>query len=324
MRLLILVLVFAAAPGFGGDWSPRLAAQYLDSRQKDWFGWKTAAASGGPCVSCHTGLTYLLARPALRMALGETQPTPYETGLRAGLHARLEKKDNKPAVAVESVLAALLLQPDDPQPFDRLWSLQMEDGAWAWFSLNLDPWEMPESRFYGAALAALAVGNAPAANPDRVALLTAYLRREQEAQPLHNRLILLWAASKLPQAIPEPLRQPLIGEIWRRQQPDGGWTMESLGPWKTHSGAPPTTGSNSYATALVSFVLRQAGVAGSHPGLIRALGWLRAHQNPKSGAWPADSMNKHYEPGSMPLQFMQDAATGFAVLALLGTAQVIE
>ena len=201
--------------------------------------------------------------------------------------------------------------------FERLWSLQMEDGAWAWFSLNLDPWEMPESRFYGAALAALAVGNAPAANPDRVALLTSYLRREQETQPLHNRLILLWAAAKLPQALPEPLRQRLLDEVWRKQQPDGGWTMESLGPWKPHSDAPLTIGSNSYATALSAFVLQQAGVTRSHRGLERALDWLRTHQDPQSGAWAADSMNKHFEPGSMPIQFMQDAATGFAVLALL-------
>ena len=45
------------------DWSPQAAARYLDERQKQWFEWKPAASANGPCVSCHTGMTYLLARP---------------------------------------------------------------------------------------------------------------------------------------------------------------------------------------------------------------------------------------------------------------------
>jgi hypothetical protein len=31
-----------------------------------------------PCVSCHTGMTYLLARPVLRRALHESEPTTFE------------------------------------------------------------------------------------------------------------------------------------------------------------------------------------------------------------------------------------------------------
>src|SRR3954470_24393825 len=88
----VVVVVLAAAPCYCGDWSPRLAADYLDSRQKEWFAWPTAKAEGGPCVSCHTGATYLLVRPALRKALGETEPTSYERGLLDGLRARVEKK----------------------------------------------------------------------------------------------------------------------------------------------------------------------------------------------------------------------------------------
>src|SRR5262249_46268236 len=130
----------------------------------------------------------------------------------------------------------------------RLWSLQIEEGkakgAWAWFDLNLDPWETPESAFHGAALAAIAVGSAPAeyrekrATAKHVAALTDYLQREQQAQPLHNRLTLLWAASKLPGALPEPARKPIVDEVLRRQQMDGGWALESLGAWKRRPDAP--------------------------------------------------------------------------------------
>jgi hypothetical protein len=347
----LAVLAFAALPGYGGDWSPRLAADYLDSRQKEWFAWPAAKAAGGPCVSCHTGITYLLVRPGLRRALGESELTSYERGLLDGLRARLEKKtasEFSPGgkepfasqkLGVEAILSTLSLtlqdsgsgklSPDAKQAFDRLWSLQIRDGkakgAWAWFDLNLDPWETPDSAFHGAALAAMAAGAAPAEYRDqpeirqRIADLTGYLQREQQAQPLHNRLTLLWASSKLPAALPAPMRKPILDEILRKQQADGGWTLESLGTWAPHPKAPPSTGSNSYATAFVAFVLEQAGIARSNPDLIRALDWLKSHQNREFGYWTADSMNKPYEPDSMPLRFMQDAATSFAAMALLDT-----
>src|SRR5215813_1747054 len=92
-KRIVLALVVFAAPGFSQDWNPRLAAQYLDSRQKEWFAWPTAQAAEGPCISCHTGLTYLLARPALRRALGEAEPTVYEVGLLNALRARVNKKN---------------------------------------------------------------------------------------------------------------------------------------------------------------------------------------------------------------------------------------
>ena len=69
--MLLSALLFRYWPLAGADWNPRLAAQYLDSRQKEWFAWPRANAGAKPCVSCHTGVTYLLARPALREALGE-------------------------------------------------------------------------------------------------------------------------------------------------------------------------------------------------------------------------------------------------------------
>src|ERR1700722_16172210 len=79
------LLLAAALPVCCADWSPRLAANYLDGRQQQWSVWPTAAGPGGACISCHTGLTYLLARPALRQALGEAQPTEYEKLILDGL-----------------------------------------------------------------------------------------------------------------------------------------------------------------------------------------------------------------------------------------------
>jgi squalene-hopene/tetraprenyl-beta-curcumene cyclase len=343
------MIVAVVLPGLCSDWSPQRAAEFLDARQKEWFGWPTAKSVGGPCVSCHTGLTYLLARPALRRALGEKEPTSYERGLQDGLRARLEKKtaselspNGKEPFAsqklgVEAILSALLLtvgergsetlSPEAKQAFDRLWSLQIADGkakgSWQWFNLDLDPWETPDSAFYGASLAALAAGYAPSGyrrQPDvrkHIGDLTEYLLREQQSQPLHNRLALLWASSRLPEAMPESTRESVVQELLKRQQPDGGWTLESLGSWGPHPEAPPSSGSNSYATAFAAFVLEQARVPHAGAGLKRSLDWLRSRQDRERGYWSAGSMNKPYDEGSMQIRFMQDAATGFASLALL-------
>ena len=112
-----------------------------------------------------------------------------------------------------------------------------------------------------------------------------------------------------------------MSEVFAKQQPDGGWTLESLGPWTAHPDAPPAAGSDAYATAFTTFVLSQAGVSSSHAAMSRALAWLRSHQDPATGAWPAVSMNKKRPAGSMEALFMQDAATAFAAIALVERAQ---
>ena len=337
MRILTL-LVTALIPlsGYSADWNPRLAADYLDSRQKEWFAWDRAKVEGGVCISCHTGVTYLLARPVLRRALSEGQPTTYEKGLLGGLHAQAEAEGNRQGA--EAVFGALFfalqnaggktMTADEKQAFDQLWSLQLregkERGAWKWPNANHDPWSTPDAPFYGAALALLAVGTAPVEYRERpeirerITALTDYLHREQPSQPLHNRLALVWASSKLPAVLSPTTRQAILDETLRAQQSDGGWTIASLGPWRPHPEAPPSSGSNSFATAYVSFVLQQAGVVRSEPAVVRALDWLKAHQNPESGSWSAVSLNSRHDPNSMENRFMEDAATAFAALALVG------
>jgi squalene-hopene/tetraprenyl-beta-curcumene cyclase len=303
-----------------GDWSPRLAADYLDGRQKEWFAWKTAQTAGGPCVSCHTGVTYLLARPELRRKLGEHEPTSYETGLLRTLHSAgfggsfAKEPRATDAAGVQSIHSALLV--GDEAALDHMWSLQLTEGkdkgAWNWFHLNVDPYELTESAYYGATLAALATSRAPAdhraRHREQIAMLTDYLRRQYVAQPLHHRLMLLWA---MPEALPD--KKALIDEISKVQQPDGGWSIESLGPWKTPS---RTSGSDAYATGFVTYVLLNDHNR-SNKGLDSALNWLKSHQNREYGFWPSTSMNKEYPADSMMVKFMQDAATGFAALALL-------
>jgi squalene-hopene/tetraprenyl-beta-curcumene cyclase len=333
----LLALGLSVARTGGADWSPQLAAQYLDARQQAWFAWKPAMSPNGPCVSCHTGMTYLMARPALRRALGQKQPTPYERGLLDRLRSNVGAKPPGALQDVEVIFTALFLAEQDAgramsadtrMAFDQLWTLQRPEGpakgAWQWYSANLDPWENPGSLLYGAALAAMAVGTTPtdsrraAPASEQTATLTSYLASSTTPErPLHDRLAVLWASSKLPEVLPEAVRTALVAETFAKQSADGGWSIDSIGPWAPHAAAPPAAGSSSYATGFVAFALQRSGIPSSDPRLVRALGWLRSQQQPDTGAWAAVSMNKRYPPGSMEALFMQDAATAFASMALL-------
>ena len=349
---LAALFTLAAAPVFCQGWNPRLAGQYMDSRQKEWIAWPTAMHSGVACVSCHTGLTYLVARPALRHALGEKSgPTLYESVLVDSMRATVIRTDANDLFAglkgpivdqvygAQVVLASLVLAMDDAargklspegeKAFDRLWSLQLKSGtdkgAWQWSDFDLDPWETKDSAFYGAALAALATGLAPAeyqARPqirENIAALAAYLHGGQKTTPLHNRVFLLWASSKVRDLLPGADQQAILAELWSKQEADGGWSIQSLCQWKKRDAAPAmaSSASNAYATALVAFAAEQAGVPLSQANLAKALAWLRTHQDPRGGYWAADSMNHKHEAGSMPDKFMSDAATGYATAALL-------
>ena len=70
--------------------------------------------SGVVCVSCHTGLTYLVSRPALRHSLGEKSgPTLYESFLVDSMRATVIRTDANELFAglkgpiVDQVYAAL-------------------------------------------------------------------------------------------------------------------------------------------------------------------------------------------------------------------------
>jgi len=355
MRWIALVAL-AVAPAFCADWNAKQAEQYLDGRQKEWAAWPNALVSGVVCVSCHTGLPYLVARPALRQSLREKSgPTLYEDLLVEGTRATVFRTDAKElfgglkgrlvdqvygAVSVVSAVVIAMedaprgkLSPEGEKAFERMWSIQLKEGpvqgSWQWSDYNLDPWETKDGVYYGAALGALATGLAPGDYQSRpeirhnVEWLTAYLRAEQGHTSLHNRLFLLWASAKLHGLLPNGDKQAILAELRRKQESDGGWTLASLGPWAKHDAAPPAVGSNSYVTALAAFTMEQAGVKPSDPVLSRALGWLRTHQN-SDGYWAAESMNHKHPSGSMPEKFMSDAATGYATAALLGAGEGIQ
>ena len=356
-----------------GGWDREGAARYLDERMQVWFANGKKLRTGQAetvCVSCHTSLPYALARPALRRAMKVSAFTAQEMRLLEETTRRVESYgDHQPLYdhseskktesrGTEAVLNALILASADDaqsrrdpsattqQALKRLWQTQRPDGAWDWLDFGLEPFETVDGVYYGATLAALAIGRAKGSATSRnsetiagVEKLRAYLKEKYAAQRLFNRIWLLLASTRLNDLLTTAQRVALITEIQGRQRDDGGWALESLGTWrwsKTSAPfrAPGTTDeallakSDGYATGLIVYTLRQAGLQVAQPAVSKGLQWLRANQQDVQvsqhswPAWRAHSLNFDREHGGEKGEpwrrmFMSDSATAFAVLALV-------
>ncbi len=317
---------------FAADWSPQKAADYLDRRQKEWAAWPPAATSNGACFSCHTGMTYMLARPALRKVLGEKQPTQWETAILKKMATDAGKEPAGQLRMVNTLYEALFLREGNVinearrRALDQMWSLQYKDGnfngGWAWYNAGLEPWEGPSSFYFGSTMAAQAVGRTPSEYQsgqevrERIEAMKAYLLKGLDARPLHNRVELLWASASLAGLIDTSQRKAIIDEVSAKQGADGSWTLAAIGPWPEHKGGADLDQPSAYATAFTAYVLLQTGEHPSGGSLKKALDWLREHQDAESGAWKAVSINKPRPAESMEAHFLQDGATGFAAAAL--------
>jgi hypothetical protein len=331
-------------------WSQEAAAHYLDSRETWWQSWDAAKRDHSTvCISCHTVLPYALSRSSLRGSLGEAAPTKQEQIMLNNVLRRVTlwnevqpfypSSKNSPTLAAdsratESVLNTLILSTYDQQKnhltditrsaFDNMWALQIKSGeqagAWNWQNFHLAPWESNESQYNGAVLSAIAVGRAPddyQHDPkiqENLRLLRGFLRREYDQQPLLNKVYVLWASARLTGLLDEKERAALVATLASKQKSDGGWSVNDLGTWKRNDDTPEETSSDGLATGLTVLALEQSGMGGASAK--RGVAWLARNQSQDEGKWSAWSLNKKRNPSSDIGHFMNDAATGFAVLAL--------
>jgi hypothetical protein len=356
------------------DWDRPAAAQYLDDRINLWFGRATQLQTGEgkvTCISCHTVVPYLLARPALRKAMQITEPTSQEARLLDNITRRVETGFNRASMSdakhggqhgTEEVLNALILarhDADEGKPrasevtrkaFRQLWETQRSDGAWDWMDFAQEPDESAAARFYGAALAAVAVGTVPTLwgggegySTYSEGKLRGYLRENHARQNLYNRVWMLLASARWPGLLTQPECDGLIAELKRKQNRDGGWSLYGLGPWRWSKANPPfgpsgqpdlslLEESDGYATGLITYALLQARVPATDAALARATGWLKSNQRELQAdqyrwkCWRAFSLNHAPEPGSSrggawERMMMSDLATAFGALALLSAEQ---
>jgi len=378
-RVLVVAIALGATalnlnpqdrPDVNAAWDPEKAAQYLDDRMDMWLDRATKLKTGEgktSCISCHAVVPYLLARPALRKAMRVTNPTPQEVKLLAAIAQRVDKNASQESLygsqpgqarGTEAVLNALILALEDARQnrqqvseltrkaFGQLWESQRPDGAWDWMNTGAEPDESADAQYYGAALAAIAVGAAPGLiksnegdTASHIDKLRAYLNGNYAAQNLYNRVWALLASTRLAGLLSPEQRQSLRAELQANQNDDGGWSLYKLGPWRWSKTAPPfappgkpdlslLAKSDGYATGLIAFVLRQAGSPSGDPTLKKATDWLKANQKEFQvdshhwKLWRAHSLNHDHENGGPRGELwnrmvMSDMATAFAVLALL-------
>jgi len=356
------------------DWDRPAAGKYLDDRIDLWFGRATQLQTGEgkvACVSCHTVVPYLLARPALRKATQMTKPTSPEARLLDNIIRRVETGWNRASMSdskhggqdgTEEVLNALILARHDAaegtrrasdatrKAFRLLWETQRADGAWDWMDFAQEPDESATARFYGAALAAVAVGTVPPLGGGgegyatyREGNLRGYLRENYRQQNLYNRIWMLLASARWPGLLTWVEREELIAELRQKQNRDGGWSLYGLGPWRWSKASPPFAPpgkfdgslleqSDGYATGLITYALLQARVPATDAALARSTGWLRSNQQEiqvdeyRWKCWRAPSLNHVHEPGisrggAWERMMMSDLATAFGALALLSMEQ---
>jgi squalene-hopene/tetraprenyl-beta-curcumene cyclase len=369
----------ASAPGGASatavkaaGWDRAAAAAYLDDRIDMWFANATKLRTGEAktsCVSCHSSLPYALARPALRRALHAAAPTAQEARLADETARRVESYNTHELLyeindvkkvesrGTEAVLNLVVLVSADAgagrrepgsatrKALTRLWETQRADGAWDWLNFKLEPYETVDAVYHGATLAALGVGMVPgAATSASAGKLRAYLRDHYAAQSLYNRTFALLGSAAFTGLLTPAQRDALVAEYQQRQQADGGWSLEAMGPWRWSAAEPPfkpygtldaalLAQSDGFGTGLIVYALLRNGFAADHPVVSAGLRWLKTHQHeirvaiaPQVAdrtwtAWRAYSLNydrEHGGPKGEPWRrlFMSDAATAFSVLAL--------
>ncbi len=356
------------------DWDRPAAAKYLDDRINLWFARARQLQTGEgkvACISCHTVVPYLLARPALRKAMQIAEPTSQEARLLENITRRVESYWNCASMSdtkhggehgTEEVLNALILARHDAdegklqaseitrRAFRQLWETQRADGAWDWMDFAQEPDESAAARFYGAALAAVAVGTVPTLwsggggySTASEGSLRSYLRKNHSQQNLYNRVWMLLASAGWPGLLTEPECKELIAELKLKQNRDGGWSLWRLGPWRWSKANPPFEPSakldqtqlelsDGYATGLITYTLLQTRVPASDAVLVRATEWLKSNQQQTQvdqyrwKCWRARSLNHGQESGGSRVgawerMMMSDLATAFSALALLSVEQ---
>jgi squalene-hopene/tetraprenyl-beta-curcumene cyclase len=270
------------------------AAQYLDRSALNWQKTKN-------CVTCHTNLFYMIARPALssiQKDSGEVRSF-YEDYRKV----RWQKTGPKEADGFWPIVVGTGLAMNDLQTtgklsdvardvLDIMWTVQREDGGWNWPHCDYAPMEIDDH--YGVTVAALTTGIAAdgyAQTPQALAgleKLRSYFKNNPP-KSLHHRAMLAWCSVRIEGIATDEQRKQTLNELLRLQLVDGGWSTSGfLTDWKglaRDDGEPlDTKTSDGYGTGLVIVIARELGLSADDARLQRGIQWIRSNQR-ESGKW---------------------------------------
>ena len=301
------------------QFSANQAKHFLDSSAVNW-------QKEFKCMTCHTNFLYLMSRPAFKI-----DDEPHRT-VRRYAEGLVEKRWNEegPRWDAEVIMTALVLAGNDAQTsgelhpltrqaLDRIWTVQLEDGGFDWLNCDWPPMESDDE--FGAAMAALAVSVAPGGYADTPAAqqgiekLRGYLAKTPPPM-LHHRAIWLWADTYRPGWITAEDRLKTLDDLLALQHENGGWSIASLGDWNREDDSTQDVDtSDGYATGLVVYLSRRAGLPADDPRLARGVAWLKANQR-ESGRWFTRSLHAD------SLHYISHAGTSMAVMALAACDQL--
>ncbi|MEY2727884.1 MAG: hypothetical protein RLZZ458_3751 [Planctomycetota bacterium] len=309
------------------------AAKYLEHGSAAWNGQRK-------CVSCHTNGTYMTIRPQLSRTLG-----PPDAANRAFFIEQLQKLQAEPPERLKQstrpaqviyIAAGLAewdaavggsLSPETETALELMFRIQTDEGTWG----TLDCWPPFESdAYHEATVAAMAAAAAPGwiakvqATPDAptaagLEKLRQYLRTQP---PLHDysRVLLLWAAARMPDLLTQAQRQELLQVLLKHQKADGSWSIRAFAAPEAWGGGnraaklkaepefsdPPGDG---HMTGLAIVVLRENGTPASDAQIQKGLAWLKVNQR-ESGRWWTRSLNTD------SWHFITYSGTAYPLLAL--------
>jgi len=325
-RAVVVALVLAAGPVIAADqlagWDRDSAARYLDSRMDLWWDKAKVLKTGAgetKCVSCHTVIPYVLARPVLRHnddavagspeAKVAATPTAHETRILQTVATRMASGegnqpfyDHTPAKIVESrgteaVLNAFIVThgPATPETealtkraIARLWETQRADGAWDWLDFGLEPSESADAAFQGAAIAALALGSpvgeklaTDEASKKGIARLQGYFQANIGSVNLHNKAWALIGSAMVPDLLTAAQRGSIVRTLEGAQKPDGSWSLSSFGSWRYSKKEPPFAAEGTLDQALLD--QSDAYATGLAVYALRAVGRSADHPSVQDG-----------------------------------------
>jgi squalene-hopene/tetraprenyl-beta-curcumene cyclase len=312
---------------FGSD-SIKAAAKYLDDGAHHWVREKS-------CIACHSTGVYMVERSALTTLLGQPSEEVLEDFIKT-----VPKDPGKPG---DSALASIWrssglaswdkhvtgkLSEHTEKSLRHTVTILPEDG----FYKNIKLVEIPyiTTRFQMTVQAARAITTAPGwlanlKDADLLARIELMKKRLREHQPVsdYELALKLQLAALMPELVPQDVRDAATAMLWRRQQPDGGWSLRRMSDvmnWRQEV-FPPTEkykwtevmdpqvvaliqnepdaaspGSDPYMTAFAIVLLRESGVPASDERIQRGIAWLKANQR-VSGRWWMKSLYRdtyHY------------------------------
>lgn len=299
--------------------SAKQAAIYLDHAALTWQKEKK-------CVTCHTNMPYMFARPAL----ASVQADSGEVRDFFEQYRTVRWKDKRPpesqgfwpivvgaGLTFNDLQTTGKLSPVARDVLDMVWGAQREDGGWEWPDCDYAPMEIDDH--YGVTIAALTFGIAPDGYAESetsqagLEKLRGYFKNNPP-KSLHHRAMLAWCSVRIDGIVSDEERATTLNELLGNQLPDGGWsTAGFLTDWQgleRNDGEPlDTQTSDAYGTGLVIVISRELGTPADDPRLQNGIKWLLSNQR-QSGKWFTRSPVN--EAGNM----ISNTGTAYAVLAL--------